>query len=130
MFGQFQHSNIRLEIKASGQIIREVLTQPAQLQNQLWFWRSPRIPSPLTIGTTFTVNFGLVPITYTVETLNEQGLRFLLSQGIDGFHAWSWDDGWLQSHIEGISLLPLNLGQTATLLGLRSYIEAQEAQKK
>jgi hypothetical protein len=129
MFGQFQQSNIRLEIKASSQIIRDSLTQPAQVKQWLWPWRGQQLPEEFQVGTHFTTRLGGVPITHTVETCHDHGLRFLLSQGIDGFHAWSWDDGWLQSHLEGISLLPLNLGQTATLLSLRYFIEAKAAQK-
>lgn len=128
MFGQFQQSNIRLEIKASRQTIRDSLTQPTQLKQ--WLWRGQKnLPEQLTVGAHFTIHLGFVAITHTVETCHGHGLRFLLGQGVDGFQAWSWDDGWLQSEIEGISLLPLNLGQTAMLLGLRHFIETKEAQK-
>ncbi len=48
-------------------------------------------------------------------------LLLLLSQGIDGFHEWYWGDGWVQSRLEGVSL-PLNLGQTASLLRLREFL--------
>ncbi|ACB00038.1 MULTISPECIES: hypothetical protein [Cyanophyceae] len=127
MFGQFQQSNIRLEINASSQTIRESLTQPQQLKQWLWLQRWPELPAQLTTGTTFTTQIGVVPIHHTVETLHDHGIRFLLRQGIDGFHGWSWDDGWLQSHLEGVSLLPLNLGQTVTLLSLRRFIETKAA---
>jgi len=36
----------------------------------------------------------------------------LLSQGIDGFHEWYWGEGWVQSRLEGVSILPLNLGRS------------------
>jgi hypothetical protein len=49
-----------------------------------------------------------------------------LSQGIDGYHEWYWGDGWLQSRLEGISLLPLNLGQTLSLLKLRLFLSNQK----
>ncbi|MEG5215625.1 hypothetical protein QUB48_07680 [Microcoleus sp. ARI1-A5] len=38
------------------------------------------------------------------------------------FHQWYWGDGWVQSRLEGVSLLPLNLGQTASLLRLREFL--------
>jgi len=44
----------------------------------------------------------------------------LLSQGIDGFHEWYWGEGWVQSRLEGVSILP-NLGQTLNLLRLRQF---------
>ena len=130
MFGQFQQSNIRLEVKASGQTIRDGLTQPEQLKKWLWMQRWEKLPAKLEVGTEFTTYLGLVPVTHRVDALNEQGVRFLLSQGIDGFHAWSWADGWLQSHLEGVSLLPLNLGQTVGLLSLRHFVESKEAEKQ
>jgi hypothetical protein len=46
-----------------------------------------------------------------------------LSQSIDGYHEWYWGDGWVQSRLEGISLLPLNLGQTLSLLRLREFLK-------
>ena len=52
-------------------------------------------------------------------------LRMILKQGIDGYHEWLWGDGWVQSRLEGISLLPLNLGQTFSLLKLRLFLISQ-----
>ncbi|MBV5260882.1 hypothetical protein FLX56_20915 [Synechococcus moorigangaii CMS01] len=129
MFGQFQQSNIRVEINASSQTIRDSLTQPAQLQQWFWWGRSLNVPATFTVGTTFKTQLGCIPVIHTVETIHRRGIRLLLSQGIDGFHAWSWDDGWLQSQIEGVSLLPLNFGQTMALLSLRHFLEAKETQK-
>ncbi|MEG4629803.1 hypothetical protein QUB56_09295 [Microcoleus sp. AR_TQ3_B6] len=53
-------------------------------------------------------------------------LRLLLSQGIDGFHEWYGGDGWLQSRLEGVSLLALSLGQTASLLRLREFLAGKQ----
>jgi hypothetical protein len=53
-------------------------------------------------------------------------LRLLLSQEIDGFHEWYWGDGWVQSWLEGVSLLALSLGQTASLLRLREFLAGQQ----
>ncbi len=57
-----------------------------------------------------------------VDIADPKCLRLLLSQGIDGFHEWYWGDGWVQSRLEGVRLLPLNLGQTASLLRLREFL--------
>jgi hypothetical protein len=53
-------------------------------------------------------------------------LRLLLSLGIDGFHEWYWGDGWVQSLLEGVSLLALNLEQTASLLRLRGFLAGKQ----
>jgi hypothetical protein len=53
-------------------------------------------------------------------------LRLLLSLGIDGFHDWYWGDGWVQSRLEGVSLLALNLEQTASLLRLREFLAGKQ----
>lgn len=125
MFGQFQQSNIRLEVNASRQIIERSLTQPDQLKKWLWMQRFETLPTNLERHSEFTTYLGIIPVKHHVDAIHDKGIRFLLSQGIDGFHEWSWDDGWLQSHLEGISLLPLNLGQTVSLLSLRAFIESQ-----
>jgi hypothetical protein len=61
-----------------------------------------------------------------VERIENNGFRLLLSQGIDGYHEWYWGEGWVQSRLEGVSLLPLNLGQTLNLLRLRTFLREQE----
>ena len=72
---------------------------------------------------TFESKLGFVKITHKVEKLSAYGVRFLLSESIDGFHEWQWGDGWVQSRLEGISLLPLNLGQTLSLTRLKNYLQ-------
>ena len=83
---------------------------------------SSNLPDTLAVGVTFTSKLGLLEVKHQVETADDNCLRLLLSQGIDGYHEWYWGDGWIQSSIEGISLLPLNLGQTVSLLRLRQYL--------
>jgi hypothetical protein len=77
-------------------------------------------------GLTFTSWLGLIAIEHQVERIEDNGFRLLLSQGIDGYHEWYWGDGWVQSRLEGVSLLPLNLGQTLNLLRLRTFLREQE----
>ncbi|MGB5971491.1 MAG: hypothetical protein WBG70_24515, partial [Spirulinaceae cyanobacterium] len=57
-----------------------------------------------------------------VEIASPNCLRLLLSKGIDGYHEWYWGEGWVQSRLEGISYLPLNLGQTLSLVKLRQFL--------
>lgn len=128
MLGNFQQSNLRIEIEASQETIKNSLLKTEQLKQ----WLFPQtltseLPETLELGTTFTSKLGFVEIDHTVELLDNNCLRFVLSKGIDGYHEWCWGDGWIQSRLEGISLLPLNLGQTFSLLQLRQHILSQEA---
>jgi len=57
---------------------------------------------------------------------NGNCLRLLLSLGIDGFHEWYGGDGWVQSQLEGVSLVALDSGQTASLLRLREFLAGKQ----
>lgn len=125
MLGNFQSSNLRIEIEASETAIRDSLMRPSQLRQWLWLQQlSLGLPEVLESGLMFTSWVGPVAIAHEVEVANSNCLRLLLSQGIDGFHEWRWGEGWVQSRLEGITLLPLNLGQTLSLLRLRQFLTA------
>jgi len=126
MLGTFQQSSLRIEIEASNQQIRESLLRPAQFRQ----WLTPQtfsagLPDTLQTGTVFTSWLGPITVQHQVDQVEPNGLRLLMSQGIDGFHEWHWGDGWVQSKLEGVSLLPLNLGQTVSLLRLRQFLTRQ-----
>jgi len=124
MLGSFQCSRLRIEVPASEQRLRESLLYPARLQQWLCPQRlSSDLPEQLQDGISFTSWIGPIAIQHSVDRVEPYALRFLLSQGIDGFHQWHWGDGWVQSQLEGISLLPLNLGQTASLLRLQHFLK-------
>jgi hypothetical protein len=123
MFGSFQQSHLRLEVDAPATLIRDSLIRSNQFQQ----WMSPQrfstgLPDSLQIGTTFSSWLGPVEIIHQVDRVDSTGLRFLVSSGIDGFHQWHWGDGWVQSSLEGVSFLPLNLGQTFSLTRLRQFL--------
>ena len=123
MLGTFQQSSLRIEVAASEAVLRQSLTDSDTLQQ----WLSPLrleqgLPEHLQSGMTFTSWAGPIAIQQYVELLQPNSLRLLLSKGIDGFHEWYWGDGWVQSRIEGVSLLPLNLAQTASMLRLRQFL--------
>lgn len=123
MLGNFQHSQLRIEIEASASAIRDSLLRTEKLEKWLIGQRfAPGIPDELTTGVEFTTWTGAIAIHHQVDVAKPNCLRLLLSGGIDGFHEWYWGDGWVQSRIEGISLLPLNLGQTISLLSLRQFL--------
>jgi hypothetical protein len=128
MLGNFQRSELRIEVPATASTIRDRLLSPSALSKWL-FPQQVHFSSQdlLTLGTKFETSFGPLRVKSQVvggafeneNRVNTQCLRLLLSQGVDGFHEWHWGEGWVQSRLEGVSLLPLNLYQTATLLRLR-----------
>ncbi|BAZ43308.1 hypothetical protein NIES4102_03080 [Chondrocystis sp. NIES-4102] len=125
MLGSFQQSNLRIEVNASEKNIRDSLIKSDRLKKWMWPQSLASLSGELSKGDTFVTSLGLVEVQHQVEILEDNCLRLLLSQGIDGYHEWHWGDGWLQSRIEGISILPLNLGQTLSLFRLRQYLASE-----
>lgn len=123
MLGIFQQSKLRIEVEAGEAAIRDSLIRPDQLQQWLLFERfDTALPQALHPRLTFTSWLGPVAIQHQVDVAQSNCLRLLLSGGIDGFHEWYWGEGWVQSRLEGVSLLPLSLGQTLSLLRLREFL--------
>ena len=130
MLGTFQQSSLRIEVNAKETDIRDSLIRPSQLQKWLWPQQfSPGLPEQFQAGLIFTSSLGPVTIEHYVDVAQPNCLRLLLSRGIDGFHEWYWGEGWVQSRLEGISLLPLNLGQTLSLIRLREFLATQNLAK-
>ena len=123
MFGNFQRSELRIEVPATANKIRDLLLSPSALGK----WLLPQMIFPtqdrLSVGTKFQATVGPIRLGYQVDRLDTQCLRLLLSESIDGYHEWCWGEGWVQSRLEGISLLPLNLHQTTTLLRFRAALK-------
>ncbi|NJL46210.1 MAG: hypothetical protein HC929_00215 [Leptolyngbyaceae cyanobacterium SM2_5_2] len=123
MFGTFQQSRLRIEIDAAQGQIQTSLLQPGKFRQWLWPQRfAEGLPDELYAGLVFSSYVGPVEIRHEVQQVTENHLRMVLSDGIDGFHEWYWGDNWVQSRLEGISVLPINLGQSLTLLRLRQYL--------
>lgn len=128
MLGTFQQTHLRIELEASAEAIGDSLLRPSKLRQWLWTQNFPDgLPEKLHPGLTFTSSIGLVTIQHRVDIVDSTCLRLILSQGIDGYHEWMWGDSWVQSRLEGISLLPLNLGQTFSLLSLRQFLGVKNA---
>jgi hypothetical protein len=127
MLGNFQESNLRIEVNASEQIIKDSLLERDRLKQWMWPQKFASLSGKLTPGDTFVSSLGLVEIDHKVDLVDDRSLRLILSKGIDGFHEWHWGDGWLQSRLEGVSILPLNLIQTFSLFRLRQYLNANKA---
>ena len=123
MLGTFQQSQIRIEVSASANAIHDSILHPAELKKWL-FGQSfpPEMPIKLPLGFEFTTMTGLISIHHRVDVVKPNCLRLLLSGSIDGFHEWYWGEGWVQSRLEGISMLPLSLGQTLSLISLRQFL--------
>ena len=128
MLGNFQQSNLRIEVSASEEIIRDSLLESDRLKQWMWPQQFASLSGKLNPGDTFISSLGLLEIEHQVEIVDTNCLRLLLSKGIDGFHEWHWGDGWLQSSLEGISFLPINLGQTFSLFRLRQYLDSKASQ--
>ena len=124
MLGNFQESTLRIEVNASEETIRESLVESDRLKQWMWPQSFASLSGKLSPGDTFVSSLGPVKIEHQVEKVDDNSLRLLLSKGIDGYHEWHWGDGWLQSRLEGVSILPLNLGQTFSLFRLRQYLDA------
>jgi hypothetical protein len=125
MLGTFQHSQLRIEVEAPASMIRDSLLTIPKLRQ----WLAPLpietgLPETLKPGLSFHSGLGYLRVQQDVDCVGENFVRLLLSQSIDGFHEWYWGDGWVQSRLEGISLLPVNLLQTASLLKLRQFLTA------
>ncbi|MDY6940246.1 MAG: hypothetical protein SWY16_21645 [Cyanobacteriota bacterium] len=130
MLGTFQQSHLRIEVEASASAIQHSLLYPDSLQQWLWPQQvSGGLPEQLSSGLKFTSTLGPVSIGHQVDSVGDNCLRLLLSQGIDGFHEWYWGDGWVQSRLEGVSLLPLNLGQTLSLMRLRQFLRTKATEE-
>ena len=126
MLGTFQKSHIRLEIEATSSTIADCLLMPKKLTQ--WLLPgvlSPGLPERLHSGINFSSYLGSITVNHLVEFASDQCLRLLLSGAIDGYHEWYWGDAWVQSRLEGVSILPLNIGQTVNLLKLRQYVKYQ-----
>ncbi len=123
MLGTFQKSQLRIELEASANAIHDSLLRPVELEKWLLSGRFPSgMPEQLYKGYQFTSRLGPVAIHHQVDVATSNSLRLILSQGIDGFHEWYWGEGWVQTRLEGVSILPLALGQSLNLLSLRQFV--------
>jgi len=127
VLGSFQNCYLRLEVEASARSLATSLLQPEHFRQ----WLAPQqwdagLPVRLAPDTRFAARLGPVAIAHRVQVASDRTLRLLLSGAVDGYHEWYWGDGWVQSRLEGISLLPLQALHTVALWRLRAYAEQLE----
>ncbi|MDA0269070.1 MAG: hypothetical protein O2890_14360 [Cyanobacteria bacterium] len=123
MFGTFQDSAIRIEVAVAAPDIQKSLVQPQQVRQWLWPQTlSPGLPEFLEPGLSFTSHLGAIALHHHVDQVSDHRLRLLVAGAIDGFHEWQWGNGWVQSRLEGISMLPINLAHTAQLWRLQQFL--------
>jgi hypothetical protein len=128
MIGTFQHSHLRIEIEATQGQIQASLVEPNQFNQWLWPQRfSQGLPNQLHSGLSFNSYLGPVEIHHEVQQVTDHSLHMVLSRGIDGFHEWYWGDQWVQSRLEGVSALPINLGQSLVMFRLRQFLQRPAA---
>lgn len=84
----------------------------------------------LEVGTTFTSYLGPAKVQHQVTALSPQSIRLMVWEGVDGFHEWYWGNEWVQSRLEGISVLPLNLAQSVNLWRLQRFLQQQQVLSK
>lgn len=121
MLGKFQKSELRIEVKTTQEAIGNCLLDINQLKQ--WFFPlkfDHNSSEKLSVNDSFSFYLGVIEIKNKVDLINSNGIRIILSGGIDGYQEWTWGDGWIQSRLEGVSILPLNLAQTLNLLRLKS----------
>jgi hypothetical protein len=126
MLGKFQKSELRIEVEVSASVIRDSLLRTEKLKKWLWSQQiDNEVPEELYKGYKFMSGIGPLKIYHQVDVLGNDCLRLILSQGIDGYHEWYWGEGWVQSRLEGVSMLPISLGQTASLLIFREFLKGE-----
>lgn len=129
MLGTFQHSYLRIEVDATQAQIQASLVQPSKFSHWLWPQRfSQGLPDELYSGLSFNSYLGLVEVHHQVKAVTDHSLYMVLSGGIDGFHEWYWGNQWVQARLEGVSALPVNLGQSLVMFRLRQYLQQPNPQ--
>jgi len=127
MLGTFQQSNLRIEVEADQAHIQASLMQPGKFRLWLWPQRFDEgLPGELYEGLAFKSHLGPIEIQHTIQQVTDHNLYMLLAGGIDGFHEWYWGDHWLQSRLEGVSPIPLNIGQSLVLFRLKQFLTQPE----
>lgn len=120
MLGTLQSSTVRIEVDATAAQLRQCLTDPATMTRWLWpLELADPNAAELQVGDRFTTRVGPLEFGHEVKELAEGHLTLILWGGLDGWNEWLWGEGWVQLRAEGVSLLPLKLGQSVMLQQLR-----------
>jgi len=123
MFGIYQSSCLRWDVAATPEQVRDSLLRSEYFRQ----WLHPQefstpLPDRLQAPCTYTSRLGPIAVGHQVTRADDRTLHLILSGGVDGFQEWTWGEGWVQSRIEGISLLPLALAHTYALARLQYFL--------
>ncbi|WP_026100750.1 hypothetical protein [Synechococcus sp. PCC 7336] len=126
MFGKLQTATVRVAVKAPAPVLARCVTEAALLRQWVWPQRlDDRLPLQLELGSQFDSHLGPLHIGHQVEALEGDRMVLTLWGAIDGWNEWRWGNGWVQLHVEGVSLLPLRLGLSVTLNRLGAFARQQ-----
>jgi hypothetical protein len=124
MLGTFQRAQLRIEVDATQTRLADSLVRPTLFRQWLAPQQfSPQLPDRLSLALTYSSWLGPIVIHHRVIHLDANRLDLCLSGSIDGCHRWYWGEGWVQSELEGVTLMPLQLAHSASLLRLRQFLD-------
>lgn len=124
MLGSVQHSCLRIEIEATAAQLSSALLNLDHLRQWLWPQQlKGTLPTELRVGLRFQSGMGPITVEHEVLEAESNHLCCRLSRTIDGVHEWDWGEGWVQSRLDGVSLLPLQLANSLTLVRLNQAIQ-------
>ena len=126
MFGRMQTATVRVAVDASAAQIEQYLTESVWLRQWVWPQKlEAGGPERLSQGAEFYSRLGPARIGHQVRSLETDHLELALWGAIDGWNEWRWGDGWVQLHVEAISILPLEIGLNVALRSLQRFMRSQ-----
>lgn len=126
MFGRLQTATVRVAVDASAEQLGRYLTELKLLRQWVWPQQlEAGSPEQLHEGAEFYSRLGPARIGHQVRSLDDSHLELALWGAIDGWNEWRWGEGWVQLHVEAVSLLPLQLGLNVALRSLQRFVNAQ-----
>ena len=127
MFGRMQVATVRVAVDVSAEQLSRYLTDTTLLRR--WVWPQQLEaggPEHLSEGAEFYSRWGPARIGHQVRALGNDRMVLALWGAIDGWNEWRWGDGWVQLHVEGVSLLPLQIGLNVALHSLQRFVRSQQ----
>ncbi|MEM9535371.1 MAG: hypothetical protein AAF268_16675 [Cyanobacteria bacterium P01_A01_bin.3] len=126
MFGRLQSATVRVAVDASTEQLSLYLTETQLLRQWVWPQQlEAGCPERLNEGAEFYSRLGPARIGHQVRSLDDNRMELALWGAIDGWNEWRWGEGWVQLHVEAVSLLPLQIGLNVALRSLQRFVRSQ-----